>query len=99
MQSSAMTRGGLATDAEFTWGSPGLPVDGSEPDVDRPDESDAVGQHRAVGHVGEDAQVHEVWSADTEAVWQRRAVGDDVVAELALGALDRDVDLAHGRAE
>src|SRR5215212_6684150 len=78
---------------------PLLSVDGSEHDVDRPDEGDDVGQHRTIGHVGEDAQVHEVWGADAEAVRQRRTVGDDVVAELPLGPLDRDIDLSHRRAE
>ena len=48
---------------------------------------------------GRTLEVDEVWGADAEAVRQRRAVGDDVVAELALGVLDRDVDLADGRAE
>ena len=57
-----------ATQATASGRSTRLPVDRTEHDVDRADQGDDVGEHRALGHVGQDAEVDEVWGADAEAV-------------------------------
>ena len=53
----------------------------------------------AFDHLGEDLVVHEARRTRARAERVLRAVCDDVVAELAVGALDRAVGLADGRVE
>src|SRR6185295_4088999 len=72
------------------------PVDLTEDDVLRPDDRNRVGEHVAARHLVERREVRESGGADLEAVGLVRAVGHEVDAELALGVLDRCVDLAFG---
>ena len=45
---------------------------------------------------GKRANVHERWGADLHAVRPSAAVADDKEAQLSLGSLGRDIDLAFG---
>ena len=72
------------------------PVALPEHDVDRAEDGGGVGEHVALHHEVHRLQVAEAGRADLAAVGLVGAVGDQIDAELALGAFGRDIDLAGG---
>src|SRR5262249_50086031 len=67
-------------------------VDPAEYRVEHPEAADHVGDIAVEAHVPERLQVDEARVADVDPRRLRGAVGEDVAAELAAGALDRVVD-------
>src|SRR6478609_2345748 len=76
-----------------------LAVDRTEHDIDRTDQRHHVCQHRAFGDIRQHSEIHEVWRANPESVWDRGAIGDDIVAIFAFWMLDGEIRFANGRAE
>src|SRR5687767_356750 len=70
------------------------PVDLAEHDVLGADDGDGIGDHVAARHLVERGEVREAGGADLEPVGFVGAVGHEIDAELALGRLDRRIDLA-----
>src|SRR5438445_7329885 len=72
------------------------PVHLPEHDVDRAQHCGRVGEHVALHHEVHRLEVREAGRANLAAVGPVGAVGDEIDAEFALGALGRDVNLARG---
>ena len=70
------------------------PVDLPEHDVERAEDGRDVGQHVPAAHEVHGLEMREARRADLAAVRLVGAVGDEIDAELALGRLDRGIDLA-----
>ena len=73
-----------------------LSIDFAQHDIEAAQDADDVGDRVAQAHLLERRQVDEARAADVVAIGRRRAVGHDVVAELALGVLDPRIGLARG---
>src|SRR6056297_50315 len=75
------------------------PVDTSEHRVDATDDRHRIGNQSAAHHVRQALDVDETRLAHVQPVGVRRAVADDVAADLATRSLDAHVRLALGHLE
>src|SRR5437762_12337589 len=75
------------------------PVHLAEHDIQRAEDRRHVRQHVAAAHEVHRLEVGEAGRADLDPVRLVRSVGDEIDAELPLGAFGRDVDLAGGNVE
>lgn len=76
-----------------------LSVDFTEDEIEGADDGDDVGDEGANGHFFEGGEIEKTGGADAQAPGLKGSVGDDVVAEFALGGLDGGIDFAGGGLE